>query len=244
MDDDPILTTTEVARLLGVATSTVQVWMENGLIESWKTPGGHRRTRQSHLLAAWLEVSAPSKKRQGRKATPLDPEFLLDEHARLPMQEDNAQRLAAVASLNLIDTPPEERFDRIVRLAARVTRSPIALISVLTAERQWFKAQIGLRMEQIPRAWSFCAYTIAESSPFVVENTVLDTRFHNNPLVLANPHIRFYAGASVCDPNGVAVATLCVMDSEPRKLRASELQALCDLSEVVSREIFTSATDH
>ncbi|MEW6023579.1 MAG: GAF domain-containing protein [Pseudomonadota bacterium] len=159
------------------------------------------------------------------------------------MQEDNAQRLAAVASLNLIDTPPEERFDRIVRLAARVTRSPIAVIAFLTAERQWFKAQIGLRVGQIPRAWSFCAYTNAEGSPFVIENTILDARFRNNPLVLADPHIRFYAGVSVRDPNGFAVATLCVMDSEPRKLRASELQALSDLAEVVGREIVTSAAD-
>jgi len=240
MDDDPILTTTEVARLLGVATSTVQVWMENGLIESWKTPGGHRRTRQSHLLAAWLEVSAPAKKRQGRRAPPLDPEFLLDEYARLPMREDDAQRLVAVASLNLIGTPPEERFDRIVRIASRITRSPIALIAFLTAERQWFKAQVGLRVQQIPRAWSFCAYTIAESSPFVIENAVLDARFRNNPLVLADPHIRFYAGVSVCDANGITVGTLCVMDREPRKLRVSELQALRDLGEMVGREIFSS----
>jgi excisionase family DNA binding protein len=241
MEDDPILTTSAAARLLGVATSTVQLWMESGAIESWKTPGGHRRTRQSHIRALLNKVSGQSGALQRRlPPTPTDPEFLPHPHPGFPVAEDEAQRLAALAATGLVDSLAEERFERIVRLASKVTESPIALISLLTARRQWFKARVGLPAQQTPREWAFCTHAILQDGPFVVEDAMSDTRFSGNPLVLADPHMRFYAGVPLRDAAGNAMGTLCVIDREPRKLRASELQALVDLAAIAATEIEAS----
>ena len=242
MDEDPILTTSAAARLLGVATSTVQLWMESGAIESWKTPGGHRRTRESHIRALMTKVlGQPGSAERRQPPTPTDPEFLPNPDALYPVAEDEAQRLAALAATKLVDTMPEERFERIVRLASKVTESPIALISLLTARRQWFKARVGLPVQQTPREWAFCTHAILQDGPFVIEDAMNDARFTGNPLVLADPHIRFYAGVPLRDSSGMAMGTLCVIDREPRKLRASELQALIDLAAIAASEIEASA---
>ena len=241
MEEDPILTTSAAARLLGVATSTVQLWMESGAIESWKTPGGHRRTRESHIRALMTRVSGQSAPPERRlPPTPTDPEFLPNPDPGFPVPEDEGQRLAAVAATRLVDTLPEERFDRIVRLASKVTESPIALISLLTARRQWFKARVGMPAHQTPREWAFCAHAILQDAPFVVEDATSDARFSGNPLVLADPHMRFYAGVPLRDSTGMAMGTLCVIDREPRKLRATELQALVDLAAIAAGEIEAS----
>lgn len=241
MEEDPILTTSAAARLLGVATSTVQLWMESGAIESWKTPGGHRRTRESHIRALMTKVSGQSGAPERRlPPTPTDPEFLPNPDLLFPVPGDEAQRLAALAATHLVDSMPEERFERIVRLASKVTASPIALISLLTARRQWFKARVGLPAQQTPREWAFCTHAILQDGPFVVEDALSDTRFSDNPLVLADPHIRFYAGVPLRDRSGKPMGTLCVIDREPRKLRASELQALVDLAAIASSEIEAS----
>jgi excisionase family DNA binding protein len=241
MEEDPILTTSAAARLLGVATSTVQLWMESGAIESWKTPGGHRRTRESHIRALMTKVSGQGTPLERRlPPTPTDPEFLPHPDPAYPVPEEEAQRLAALAATGLVDTLPEERFERIARLASKVTESPIALISLLTARRQWFKARIGLPAQQTPREWAFCTHAILQDGPFVVEDAMSDTRFSGNPLVLADPHMRFYAGVPLRDSSGMAMGTLCVIDREPRKLRASELQALVDLAAIAASEIEAS----
>ncbi|MGJ9416223.1 GAF domain-containing protein [Massilia sp. CMS3.1] len=241
MEEDPILTTSAAARLLGVATSTVQLWMESGAIESWKTPGGHRRTRESHIRALMTRVSSHGGSPERRlPPTPTDPEFLPSPDPGFPVANDEAQRLAALAATNLVDTLSDERFERIVRLASKVTESPIALLSLLTARRQWFKARVGLPAQQTPREWAFCSHAILQDGPFVVEDALSDTRFSDNPLVLADPHIRFYAGVPVRDPSGRPMGTLCVIDREPRKLRASELQALIDLAAIAESEIEAS----
>lgn len=238
IEEDPILTTSEAARMLGVATSTVQLWMESGAIDSWKTPGGHRRTRQSHIRALMNKVGGqPAAEERRTLPTPTDPEYLPVPDAAYPQGTDEAQRLAALAASNLVDSPAEERFDRIVRLASLVTDSPIALISLLTARRQWFKARIGLGPQQTPREWAFCSHAILNDAPFVVEDAMADARFSDNPLVLADPHIRFYAGVPLRDKSGMAMGTLCVIDREPRKLRANELQALTDLAAIAAAEI-------
>ena len=240
-EEDPILTTSEAARMLGVATSTVQLWMESGAIESWKTPGGHRRTRQSHIRALMTKVSGQAAGEDRRVLpTPTDPEYLPAPDAGYPVADDEAQRLAALAASRLVDTPGEDRFDRIVRLASMVTDSPIALISLLTARRQWFKARVGLAMQQTPREWAFCSHAILNDAPFVVEDATADARFSGNPLVLADPHIRFYAGVPLRDGSGMAIGTLCVIDREPRKLRAAELQALVDLAAIAADEMATA----
>jgi len=241
MEEDPILTTSAAARLLGVATSTVQLWMESGAIESWKTPGGHRRTRESHIRALMTRVAGqPGAPERRQPPTPTDPEFLPNPEPGFPVPEEEAQRLAALAATGLVDSPPEDRFDRIVRLASKVTESPIALISLLTARRQWFKARVGLPAQQTPREWAFCTHAILQDGPFVVEDAISDARFSGNPLVLAAPHMRFYAGVPLRDSAGMAMGTLCVIDREPRKLRAAELEALVDLAAIAASEIEAS----
>jgi excisionase family DNA binding protein len=241
LEEDPILTTSAAARLLGVATSTVQLWMESGAIESWKTPGGHRRTRESHIRALMTRVAGQSGAPEPRlPPTPTDPEFLPNPDPGFPVPDEEAQRLAALAATGLVDSLPEARFDRIVRLASKVTESPIALISLLTARRQWFKARVGLPAQQTPREWAFCSHAILQDGPFVVEDAISDVRFAGNPLVLAAPHMRFYAGVPLRDSSGMAMGTLCVIDREPRKLRAAELEALMDLAAIATKEIEAS----
>ena len=243
MEEDPILTTSAAARLLGVATSTVQLWMESGAIDSWKTPGGHRRTRESHIRALMTKVSGEHQQERRQPATPTDPEFLPNPDPAFPVADDEAQRLAALAATDLVDSMSEERFERIVRLASKVTGSPIALISLLTARRQWFKARVGLPAQQTPREWAFCTHAILQDGPFVIEDAMSDARFSGNPLVLADPHIRFYAGVPLRDRAGMAMGTLCVIDREPRKLRSTELQALVDLAAIAAGEIEASTKD-
>ncbi len=239
---DPILTTTAAARLLGVATSTVQLWMESGAIESWKTPGGHRRTRLSHIARLMEGTPAHPAATVGQAVeAALSPTSLAEfRQARAPdypIGREEATRLVALSASGLIDTPPEARFDRIVRLASMVTGSPIALISLLTSTRQWFKARVGLEAQETPREWAFCSHAVLNDDVFVVEDAMVDARFRDNPLVQGDPRIRFYAGVPVRDKSGQALGTLCVIDREPRKLRAAELQALRDLAEIASGEV-------
>jgi excisionase family DNA binding protein len=232
-EDDPILTTSEVARLLGVATSTVQIWMESGAIQSWKTPGGHRRTRLSLIQALMHGDDA------GRQSPnpSNDPEYQAAVHPNYPVAGNERARLAALAASGLVDSASEPRFDRLARLASMVTGSPIALISLLTSTRQWFKARVGLSVEETPRDWAFCSHAILQNDLFVVEDALSDERFRDNPLVQQDPHIRFYAGVPLRDKSGQPLGTLCVIDREPRRLRAAEVQGLLDLAEIASSEI-------
>jgi excisionase family DNA binding protein len=233
--DDPVMTTSEVARLLGVATSTVQIWMESGAIESWKTPGGHRRTRLS-LVQGLLQ----GKDDNARPAASNDTEFIPAPSPNYPVPANERARLAAVGASGLVDTDEEARFDRIVRLASMVTGSPIALISLLTSTRQWFKARVGLEPRETPRDWAFCSHAVMQDELFVVEDALDDERFRDNPLVQQEPHIRFYAGVPLRDRSGQPLGTLCVIDREPRRLRAAEVQGLLDLAAIASSEIQAS----
>jgi excisionase family DNA binding protein len=235
--DDPVMTTSEVARLLGVATSTVQIWMESGAIESWKTPGGHRRTRLS-LVQGLMQGKDDGA--QLRPAASNDKEFLPLAAPNYPVSDEERARLAAVGASGLVDTDEEARFDRIVRLAAMVTGSPIAMVSLLTSTRQWFKARVGLAPRETPRDWAFCSHAVLQDELFVVEDALGDARFRDNPLVQQDPHIRFYAGVPLRDRSGNALGTLCVIDREPRRLRAAETQALLDLAAIASAEIQAS----
>jgi excisionase family DNA binding protein len=235
--DDPVMTTSEVARLLGVATSTVQIWMESGAIESWKTPGGHRRTRLS-LVQGLLHSKDDSA--YLRPAASNDKEFLPLADPNYPVAADERARLAAVGASGLVDTDEEARFDRIARLATMVTGSPIALISLLTSTRQWFKARVGLEPRETPRDWAFCSHAVLQDDMFVVEDALADDRFRDNPLVLQDPNIRFYAGVPLRDRSGQPLGTLCVIDREPRRLRATEVQGLIDLAAIASSEIQSS----
>ena len=155
---------------------------------------------------------------------------------RLPANE--AKRLAALHCTGLLDTAPEERFDRVTRLARLSLRVPIALISLVAEDRQWFKSSQGLgETAQTPREVSFCAHAILGSKLFEVPDATEDARFADNPLVTGAPHIRFYAGVALHDTAGYRLGTLCVIDRQPRRLSADEKAALHDFAAIAEQEI-------
>lgn len=144
--------------------------------------------------------------------------------APLPADEDD--RLNALRDLLLLDTPPEERYDRLARFAAEQLDMPIALLTLVDGQRQWFKSRVGVDVTETPRDISFCGHAIMKEELFVVEDASSDPRFSDNPLVTGAPHIRFYAGAPLSSPSGHHIGTLCVIDTVPRTLGAVELSIL------------------
>jgi phosphoribosyl 1,2-cyclic phosphodiesterase/CheY-like chemotaxis protein len=160
--------------------------------------------------------------------------------ARKPANEK--LRLERLHDLSLLDTPPEERFDRITRLAAAVFDTPIALVSLIDRDRQWFKSCIGLDIRETSRELAFCAHAVREGRDIVVPDTLLDDRFADNPLVRESPRIRFYAGAPLILEDGYCMGTLCILDRRPRNLSAADLAALHDLRDMVIEQLsITSA---
>ncbi|GKS86034.1 GAF domain-containing protein [Acidovorax sp. SUPP1855] len=155
--------------------------------------------------------------------------------ARTP--ENEAQRLRALQELMLLDTPPEERFDRFVRFAAEQLDAPIALMSLIDDQRQWFKSRVGLDVPETSRDVSFCAHAILQPDLFVVEDANLDARFADNPMVTQAPHIRFYAGAPLCAPTGERLGTLCIIDTKPRSLTVTERAVLRALGTLANETI-------
>jgi diguanylate cyclase (GGDEF)-like protein len=150
---------------------------------------------------------------------------------------DEAARLEALWGLHVLDTPAEERFDRLTRLARRLFGVPIALVSLVDEHRQWFKSRDGLDFAETPRDVSFCGHAISSDALFVVPDALQDARFASNPLVLGEPHVRFYAGCPLKAPGGQRIGTLCIMDRQPRQLEDGDLEALRDLAAVVEREL-------
>lgn len=358
--EDPIITTRAAAELLGVSIRTAQTWIEQNALESWKTPGGHRRVRRSAVLelmsrlghaqprrSAFVVVHASQHRLQRYcDALSLVPECAvladgdpfaalltvgylmpsvivveinrtdrdrlqmirrIGEHPRLahtrilavsdmsaeelagatalgdrlrvlPLDStadalrhsvremirdtdtgsgagtsaaaqppadglraatasNESQRLAAVAASGLAGTPEEAAFDEITQLAASTLEVPIALLTVLTPDRQWFKSHWGLEQNETPRSWAFCNFTILQNDVFIVEDATLDLRFADNPLVTGAPHIRFYAGVSVRDIQGYPLGSLCVIDTEPRRLVQAHRNALMTLGGLASDRI-------
>ncbi|WCM18760.1 excisionase family DNA-binding protein [Paraburkholderia bryophila] len=352
--EDPIITTRAAADLLGVSIRTAQTWIEQNSIESWKTPGGHRRVRRSavldlmgrlrektphspaivvvhapqhrlhlycHALASTaecvvvadsdpyaallsigllmpalviMEVNRMDRDRLsmirrigqnpqlghvqvlvigdaarsgvvaeadlGSRLHMIDVDWSADAlRARvralvsnmgdrftepeprdpelIAIAANEPQRLAAVAAAGLLDTPAEEAFDEITQLAARLLDTPIALLTLLTPDRQWFKSHWGLQQTHTPRAWAFCNYTILQKDIFIVEDATTDARFAGNPLVTGEPDIRFYAGVNVRDIDGYALGSLCVIDRTPRQLDAEQQSLLASLGRVASDRI-------
>jgi diguanylate cyclase (GGDEF)-like protein/PAS domain S-box-containing protein len=148
-----------------------------------------------------------------------------------------SQRLATLRALEILDSEPEAAFDRITSLAATLFRVPTVLISLIDAHRQWFKSSHGLDAKETARDISFCGHAILQAEPMVVPDARSDKRFSDNPLVLDDPKIRFYAGAPLTTPNGHTIGTLCLIDQEPRDLTALERQVLSDLAALVVSEI-------
>ncbi|KQP37340.1 GAF domain-containing protein [Pseudorhodoferax sp. Leaf274] len=160
-----------------------------------------------------------------------------------PLPPDEDARLRALQDLLVLDTPPEERFDRVVRFAAEQLDMPMALVSLVDGDRQWFKSRVGVELPQTSRDIAFCAHAILQPETFVVEDAQLDARFADNPLVTGAPHVRFYAGAPLSAPGGERVGTLCVLDSKPRALGTVELAVLEALRTLVNEALTGQAPE-
>ncbi|GAC1585538.1 MAG: sensor domain-containing diguanylate cyclase [Candidatus Velthaea sp.] len=151
--------------------------------------------------------------------------------------ENEAERLSALRLLNVLDTPAEERFDRITRLALRLLGSPIAMVNLIDRDRQWVKSAQGTSMTESSRAASFCGHAILGEDTFVVEDATLDQRFFDNPYVSGEAGVRFYAGHPVRATDGSAVGTLCLLGNEPRTMDEADRSALRDLAMLVEIEL-------
>lgn len=237
--EDPILTTRAVAAMLGVAVSTAQLWIESGAIPSWKTPGGHRRVRRSALLSllesrAKAEGNGPA---SATATTSLSGDYQALGNPPYPIPTNESNRLKAVAASGLIDTAPEQVFDRLTWLASKIAATPMALMSLLTARRQWFKSRVGLDVCETPREWAFCSHAILGEESLVVNDAMEDPRFAANPLVTDAPHIRFYAGFPLVDRHRFRLGTLCVLDTRPKELSSEQLRMLRELAAIASEEI-------
>jgi adenylate cyclase len=152
----------------------------------------------------------------------------------IPMDEGDRQR--ALEDLKLIDSPQEERFDRIVQLTQLLFQVPIAYISLIDKDRQWFKSKVGLEANETSRSVSFCGHAILEDKAMVVPDALQDYRFAANPMVLGEPFIRFYAGQPLRGPSGHKVGTLCLADKEAREFKEYDLKMLAQLGKLVERE--------
>ena len=150
---------------------------------------------------------------------------------------DEPTRVDTLRALNILDTAPEERFDRLTRLAKRLFGVPIALVSLIDTNRQWFKSRQGLEVAETPRDMSFCGHAILEDDILLIPDAALDDRFSDNPLVIGEPHIRFYAGCPLRVSNGSKLGTLCLIDKNEREFGEEDKALLRDLARMAEQEI-------
>ncbi len=147
-----------------------------------------------------------------------------------PRSPNEEERLEALRQTGVLDTEREESFDRLTDLAAKLCGAPIALITLVEVDRQWFKSKVGLEVSETPRDVAFCAHAILHPGTLIVSDALEDERFADNPLVTSDPKIRFYAGSPLVTHDGVSLGTLCVIDTVPRELDARQIEALGTLS--------------
>ncbi|QNF35946.1 GAF domain-containing protein [Adhaeribacter swui] len=147
--------------------------------------------------------------------------------------DPETKRLQALDEYQVLDTEDEEQYNNLVALASYICGTPISLISLITHNRQWFKAKVGLPISETPRSHSFCQFAIESDDVLEIPDALEDIRFYSNPLVTGNPNIRFYAGAPLVNSEGHRLGTLCVIDTEPRELSEAQKLALATLSEQV-----------
>src|SRR5688500_16079451 len=169
----------------------------------------HKNSRRS---------SGPTRSKGRGKKQRIDVTWGATDHFNVPIPKDEKQRLMALRRYDILDTPPERTFDDIVRVAAHICETPLALIVLIDENRQWFKARLGVGFTETPREIAFCAYTIVKRSLLVIPDNTKDPRFANHPLVTGGPRVRFYAGAPLLTPDNRALGTLCVLDLVPRQL--------------------------
>jgi diguanylate cyclase (GGDEF)-like protein len=156
----------------------------------------------------------------------------------VPIKPANeSERIAALRALNILDTAPEERFDRLTRLAKRLFDVPIALVSLVDENRQWFKSCTGIKTRETSRDISFCAHAIVGSDILIVPDALADARFSDNPLVIGPPFIRFYAGYPLSLPNGAKLGTLCLIDQQARSFSEEDRRLLRDLGRMAEQEM-------
>jgi len=153
------------------------------------------------------------------------------------MPQDEARRQAAVDRLGLLDTEAEERFDRHARIAATALAAPVALVTLVDHDRQWYKSHYGFDFSESARDIGFCAHTILDDVPMIVPDALLDDRFAENPAVLGDPYVRFYAGVPLHASDGSRVGAFCIVDHKPRNLTASQVRMLRDIARMVEEEL-------
>jgi GAF domain-containing protein len=163
--------------------------------------------------------------------------FNLEVVMAAPSATTEAARIAALNRYAILDSEPEEAFDDLVLLAAHICRTPIAMLSLVDDHRQWFKSKVGVEVQETPRDISICAYAIEQNDLYIIPDTYKDPQFRENPLVVGEPRIRFYAGAPLVNEDGFALGTLCVVDREPRELDDEQKEALSALGRLALRQM-------
>lgn len=155
----------------------------------------------------------------------------------VPKPENESARLEVLRQFEILDTDPEESFDDLTRLAAHLCHTPIAIITLVDAHRQWFKSRVGLTPTETARDISFCAHAIMQPGPLVVRDALDDDRFRHNPMVTSDPYIRFYAASPLISLEGYNLGTLCVIDRTPREITPEQIAALRILSHQVMTQL-------